>query len=256
MTVRDGWRWSLGKFVVPEDLRRLVEDDAVGLFQAEDLGIRHVPAGSVVRGVEHLEHRALECRRCDVADRGGQVESAIGIAEEDALHERRKFSAGAGVQRFLARSPWPRREQPRPRRAASAQPERLCAGAQKRSIYVYPDVPPPCHSRCACASRLADVVYTLYIMKRTQIYLDERQAEALRRRGAVRGATASKLIREAIDQYLAGPDDAAERLGRYRVALDASFGIAPHLPGGARYVDELRNAERARQRELEQRARE
>jgi len=54
MTVRDGWRWSLGKFVVPEDLRRLVEDDAVGLFQAEDLGIRHVPAGSVVRGVEHL----------------------------------------------------------------------------------------------------------------------------------------------------------------------------------------------------------
>lgn len=92
-------------------------------------------------------------------------------------------------------------------------------------------------------------------MKRTQIYLDERQAEALRRRGAVRGATASRMIREAIDQYLAEPDDAAERLGRYRAALDASFGIAPHLPGGARYVDELRNAERARQRELEQQAR-
>lgn len=99
-------------------------------------------------------------------------------------------------------------------------------------------------------------MYTAYIMKRTQIYLDEQQVEALRRRAAVRGTTASKMIREAIDQYLAEPDDAAERLARYRAALDESFGIAPHLPDGPRYVDELRGADRARQRELEQRARE
>ena len=100
------------------------------------------------------------------------------------------------------------------------------------------------------------MMYTLYIVKRTQIYLDERQADELGRRAAVRGTTASKMIREAINQYLAEPDDAPQRLARYRAALDDSFGIAPHLPDGASYVDELRGADRARQRELEQRARE
>ena len=97
-------------------------------------------------------------------------------------------------------------------------------------------------------------MYITYIVKRTQIYLDERQRDELRRRGAVRGTTASKMIREAIDQYLAEPDHASERLGRYRAALDDSFGIAPHLPDGASYVDRLRGADRARQRELEERA--
>lgn len=98
-------------------------------------------------------------------------------------------------------------------------------------------------------------MYSLYIMKRTQIYLDERQAEELRRRGAVRGATASRMIREAIDQYLAEPDDAADRLARFRAALDIGFGIAPHLPEGARYVDDLRSRDQGRQAELDQRAR-
>lgn len=100
------------------------------------------------------------------------------------------------------------------------------------------------------------MMYNLYIMKRTQIYLDERQSVELGRRAAVRRTTASKMIREAIDQYLAEPDDASQRLGRYRAALDDSFGIAPHLPDGATYVDELRGADRARERELEHRARE
>lgn len=96
------------------------------------------------------------------------------------------------------------------------------------------------------------MMYSSYIMKRTQIYLDERQAEQLRRRGAVRGATASSMIREAIDQYLAEPDDAADRLASYRAAVDASFGVAPYLPDGARYVDELRAADRGRQEELDE----
>jgi predicted DNA-binding protein len=97
-------------------------------------------------------------------------------------------------------------------------------------------------------------MYNVYIMKRTQIYLDEEQAEELARRAAIRGSTASKMIREAIDEYLAEPADAAERLTRYRAALDASFGIAPHLPDGATYVEELRRADRARRDELEQQA--
>lgn len=99
------------------------------------------------------------------------------------------------------------------------------------------------------------MMYRSYIMRRTQIYLDERQAEELRRRGAARGTTASKMIREAIDQYLAEPDDAADRLARYRAALDRSFGTAPYLPDGARYVDELRAADLGRQTELEARGR-
>lgn len=99
-------------------------------------------------------------------------------------------------------------------------------------------------------------MYTTYIMKRTQIYLDEQQAEELGRRASIRGTTASRMIREAIDQYLAEPDDADQRVARYRAALEAGFGIAPYLPQGASYVDDLRRADRARERELEQRARE
>lgn len=93
-------------------------------------------------------------------------------------------------------------------------------------------------------------MYTSYIMKRTQIYLDEEQAAELGRRAAVRGTTASKMIREAIGRYLAGPDDQADRLARFRAALDASFGSAPYLSEGARYVDRLRHADREREAEL------
>ncbi|HEY8730426.1 MAG TPA: CopG family transcriptional regulator [Candidatus Limnocylindria bacterium] len=90
-------------------------------------------------------------------------------------------------------------------------------------------------------------------MKRTQIYLDDSQAEELGRRASVRGITASKMIREAIDEYLAEPDDAADRLVRYRAALDESFGAVPYLPDGARYVDELRAGDRSREVELDER---
>ena len=94
------------------------------------------------------------------------------------------------------------------------------------------------------------MMYDRYIVKRTQIYLDERQAAELGQRAKVRGTTASKMIREAIDAYLAGPDDAAERLARYRSALDETFGAAPYLAEGSRYVEELRRADRARDDDL------
>jgi hypothetical protein len=95
-------------------------------------------------------------------------------------------------------------------------------------------------------------MYPSYIMRRTQIYLDDGQASELARRARTRGTTASKMIREAIDQYLAEPDDAEERRARFRAALDASFGIAPYLPDGATYVDELRSHDRERDRDLEE----
>lgn len=95
-------------------------------------------------------------------------------------------------------------------------------------------------------------MYNTYIMRRTQIYLDDGQAQALRRRAAARGTTASKVIREAIDHYLAGSDDESDRLARYRGALEESFGAAPYLSDGARYVDEMREADRERERSLDE----
>jgi hypothetical protein len=98
-------------------------------------------------------------------------------------------------------------------------------------------------------------MYASYIVKRTQIYLDERQAAELGRRAAVSGTTASRMIREAIDQYLAGPSEEADRLARFGAALEASFGAAPYLEEGAAYVDRLRHADLERDAELGQRRR-
>jgi Arc/MetJ family transcription regulator len=93
-------------------------------------------------------------------------------------------------------------------------------------------------------------MYSSYIVKRTQIYLDADQSAELARRAAVRGTTASKMIREAIDRYLADPMDDAERLRRFRAAVDESFGSVPRLPDGATYVADLRAADLARERQL------
>lgn len=97
-------------------------------------------------------------------------------------------------------------------------------------------------------------MYDAYIMRRTQIYLDERQAAELNRRASARGTTASKMIREAIDQYLADPAQADEPLRRFRAALEDAFAAAPYLPDGGTYVDALREADRDREDELRDRA--
>lgn len=78
-------------------------------------------------------------------------------------------------------------------------------------------------------------------MKRTQIYLDEEQMERLDERAAVAGVTRSAAIRAAIDAYTRAEDQAA-RLARFRAAVDEVYGIAPYLPPGAEYVEELRGA--------------
>jgi predicted DNA-binding protein len=94
-------------------------------------------------------------------------------------------------------------------------------------------------------------VYATYIVKRTQIYLDDVQANELARRARTRGTTASKMIREAIDDYLAEPDDPAARRDRLRTALRQAFGIAPYLPDGATYVETLRSHDLEREAELD-----
>lgn len=97
------------------------------------------------------------------------------------------------------------------------------------------------------------MMYDSYIMKRTQIYLEDGQAKELAHRARTRGVTSSHVIREAIDKYLAEPEDEAEKLARFRAALDETFGIAPYLPPGDEYVEELRRADRRRQDDLERR---
>ena len=50
-------------------------------------------------------------------------------------------------------------------------------------------------------------MYISYIMKRTQIYLDQRQIARLRAAARASQRTVSDIVREAIDQRLAHPDE-------------------------------------------------
>jgi hypothetical protein len=97
-------------------------------------------------------------------------------------------------------------------------------------------------------------MYTAYIMKRTQIYLDADQSRELAARAKRRGTTSSHVIREAVDEYLAQPESPdARRLAQFRAALDATFGAIPRLPSGDAYVDELRQGEADRWRRVAER---
>jgi len=96
-------------------------------------------------------------------------------------------------------------------------------------------------------------MYTTYIVKRTQIYLEESQDERLASRARAAGTTKSGLIRDAIDAYLTGPEDDAARLSAFRGAVQAAAGSVPRLPDGRRYVDDLRQGDVVRERDLEDR---
>jgi predicted DNA-binding protein len=109
---------------------------------------------------------------------------------------------------------------------------------------------PPVRIARGCCMRM---MYDSYIVKRTQIYLDRTQADELARRSAAHGTTSSHLIRQAIEAYLAGPDDDAAELALQRSAVRDSFGSVSRLPDGATYVERLRDGDRARDQELAER---
>lgn len=98
-------------------------------------------------------------------------------------------------------------------------------------------------------------MYDVYIMRRTQIYLDESQHERLGKRARATGTTTSDLIREAVDAYLGGREDDQTQLLAFRTAVRAAAGAAPRLPKGRRYVEELRKGDAQRERALEERRR-
>lgn len=96
-------------------------------------------------------------------------------------------------------------------------------------------------------------MYDSYIMKRTQIYLEDGQAGRLSRLARSRGMTASKMIREAVDGYLAGDPDEDDWLTRQRAAIEETFGSIPRLPHGVTYVRSSRARDAERLEELERR---
>lgn len=98
-------------------------------------------------------------------------------------------------------------------------------------------------------------MYDSYIVKRTQIYLDEDQDRLLAKRAKASGSTKSSLIRAAITAFLATPDDESLRLERFREAVAKAAGTRRDLPPGAEYVEQLRSADRKRAAELDERHR-
>jgi hypothetical protein len=96
-------------------------------------------------------------------------------------------------------------------------------------------------------------MYTTYIVKRTQIYLEESQDRRLAKRARASGTTKSDLIREAVDAYLRGPEAEGAPLLAFRDAVRAAAGSVPRLPKGRRYVEEIRRGDLARQRDLDSR---
>lgn len=97
------------------------------------------------------------------------------------------------------------------------------------------------------------MMYALYIVHRTQIYLDDEQERQLLDRARQVGRTKSALIRDAVDAYLspASGDDSA--LAGLRAAVKDAAGAAPYLPAGVDYVEEHRAAEQARRLVVDER---
>lgn len=93
-------------------------------------------------------------------------------------------------------------------------------------------------------------MYDLYIVRRTQIYIEEVQAERLARAADDGGVTVSALIRRAIDAHLDEGGSELARLERFRAAVVGAAGSAPGLPSGEDYVDVLRPDHTARERLL------
>lgn len=90
-----------------------------------------------------------------------------------------------------------------------------------------------------------------YIVKRTQIYVDEAQDHRLARRAAETGTTKSDLIRHAIDAYLDEPPEEERGLEHFKRVLREVAGSIPRLPSGSQYVDELRSSDADRDDALE-----
>lgn len=95
-------------------------------------------------------------------------------------------------------------------------------------------------------------MYAAYIVRRTQIYLDDAQDRALAARAAASGTTKSAVIRHAVDAYLAQPEDTDWKT-RIGDILEDLKGHPVHFEpdvDGAAYVDYYRAFDLDREKEL------
>jgi predicted transcriptional regulator len=93
---------------------------------------------------------------------------------------------------------------------------------------------------------------SLYIVNRTQIYLDAGQTARLDERAAAEGTSRSMVIRRAVDVYLSKEErDAAAWQDQWRRAIEGTAGIAPYLEEGAGYVEDMRREDAKRLSQLE-----
>ena len=87
------------------------------------------------------------------------------------------------------------------------------------------------------------MVYTIYIMRRTQIYLSEEQGTLLRHRSRASGRTISELIRAAIDATYSRRQ-AMSRSEKVLVARRTAGSWKDFPETGATYVERMRGARR------------
>jgi hypothetical protein len=87
------------------------------------------------------------------------------------------------------------------------------------------------------------MMYNVYIMRRTQIYLTEEQGRLLESRSRATGNTVSELIRAAID-YLYAPRRVMSRADRIRLARRTAGAWKAFPETGGEYVERLRGSRR------------
>jgi myosin heavy subunit len=85
----------------------------------------------------------------------------------------------------------------------------------------------------------AHVVYDMYIMRRTQIYLTEEQGRTLERRRKATGSNVSELIRAAIDAAYSRRRSMS-KAERVRVARTTAGAWKEFSETGAEYVERIR----------------
>jgi hypothetical protein len=82
-------------------------------------------------------------------------------------------------------------------------------------------------------------MYT-YIMRRTQIYLTDQEAEALKRQTEKSGASMSKLIRSAIDQTYVRADAPPSKEEALRIIEETAGAWKDRTETGEEYVERIR----------------
>ena len=87
------------------------------------------------------------------------------------------------------------------------------------------------------------MVYTLYIMRRTQIYLTDDQMRTLERRSRSTGTTVSQLIRLAIDEVYAS-GRRMTRAEKIQIARRTAGAWKAFPESGAAYVERIRGSRR------------